>query len=593
MYQLGWAKTDLGIEPAGRAMNGYGMWHHRARGQQTPLYARAWWIGDEDGRAAIVCCLDLAMVTHAMRAAVVEALTAELGEGFDSETFVLACTHTHSSPGGCGHEAMYNIVTPGFVPQHLAAVVIACVDAITRAKATAAKSELTLDAATFNPDDDVAWNRSLDSYLANPEARPLTETETHLALDRTMSVLTARRDGSPVSLLSLFGVHCTTLGNTLERHDGDNKGYAAAHVESTLASQLAEEATSGDGDDVSDTDPVAIFAQGTAGDVSPHFHGPGDVARRKTISGEAEYVEARRNGTLQGETALVASGAADSGSVNSEDSAIHGPIDGAITYLDFTEQTADPRFVDGHPNARTGEPCHGVAFFAGTRVDGPGMPKALAVVARVQSRMLRRKRLRGLAKLPRGDADRIRRMYEAQDPKDVLMEAGPKLQLGTPIDQIRLPDWADPSLAEMKRQAKVGALTTSSMVPTVVPIQIVRIGQLALVCCPGEFTTVAGQRVVETVRQALEGAGVTEVLIVTYCNDYMGYVTTHQEYEQQAYEGGHTIFGRWTLGAFQTQFERLAQQLTKPSSDRDHDRTTRPPEQPADELALRSNLPIP
>ena len=31
MYQLGWAKVDLGIEPAGRAMNGYGMWNHRAR----------------------------------------------------------------------------------------------------------------------------------------------------------------------------------------------------------------------------------------------------------------------------------------------------------------------------------------------------------------------------------------------------------------------------------------------------------------------------------------------------------------------------------------------------------------------------------
>ncbi len=80
---------------------------------------------------------------------------------------------------------------------------------------------------------------------------------------------------------------------------------------------------------------------------------------------------------------------------------------------------------------------------------------------------------------------------------------------------------------------------------------------------------------------------------MTYCNDYMGYVTTHQEYEQQAYEGGHTIFGRWTLGAFQTQFEKLAQQLAMPSDDRDYDRDTRPAPQPADELALRSNLPVP
>ncbi|MGB3032234.1 MAG: neutral/alkaline non-lysosomal ceramidase N-terminal domain-containing protein [Candidatus Microthrix parvicella] len=577
MYQLGWAKADIGIEPAGRAMCGYGMWDHRARGQQTPLYARAWWVGGADGRAAIICVLDMAMVTHSMRAGVVDALTAELGDDFNPETFVLACTHSHSTPGGCGHEAMYNIVTPGFVPEHLEAVVRACATAVTGAKAAAAPTELTLDASEFAPNDDVAWNRSLGSYLANPEAMPLTETETHLALDRTMSVLTARRGGKPASLLSLFGVHCTSLGNSLERHDGDNKGYAAAYVEQALASD-------GGGEDES----VAIFAQATAGDVSPHFHGPGDVARRNRISGEAEYVEARRNGDLQGETALAATS-----STHGRGSDVDGPIDGVMTYLDLTEQTADPRFVDGHPNARTGEPCHGVAFFAGTRVDGPGMPKAIAVAARAQSKLLRRRRLRGLAKLPVEEAERLRRMYEAQDPKDILMEAKPKLQLGTPIDRVRLPDWADPSLAEMKRQARVGALKTSSMVPTVLPIQIMRIGQLALICCPGEFTTVAGRRVVETVRAALDGHGVTEVLIMTYCNDYMGYVTTHQEYEQQAYEGGHTIFGRWTLGAFQTQFEKLAQQLAMPSDDRDYDRDTRPAPQPADELALRSNLPVP
>lgn len=558
-------------------MCGYGMWDHRARGQQTPLYARAWWVGGADGRAAIICVLDMAMVTHSMRAGVVDALTAELGDDFNPETFVLACTHSHSTPGGCGHEAMYNIVTPGFVPEHLEAVVRACATAVTGAKAAAAPTGLTLDASEFAPNDDVAWNRSLGSYLANPEAMPLTETETHLALDRTMSVLTARRGGKPASLLSLFGVHCTSLGNSLERHDGDNKGYAAAYVEQALASD-------GGGEDES----VAIFAQATAGDVSPHFHGPGDVARRNRISGEAEYVEARRNGDLQGETALAAT------SLDArQGSDVDGPIDGVMTYLDLTEQTADPRFVDGHPNARTGEPCHGVAFFAGTRVDGPGMPKAIAVAARAQSKLLRRRRLRGLAKLPVEEAERLRRMYEAQDPKDILMEAKPKLQLGTPIDRVRLPDWADPSLAEMKRQARVGALKTSSMVPTVLPIQIVRIGQLALICCPGEFTTVAGRRVVETVRAALDGHGVTEVLIMTYCNDYMGYVTTHQEYEQQAYEGGHTIFGRWTLGAFQTQFEKLAQQLAMPSDDRDYDRDTRPAPQPADELALRSNLPVP
>ena len=578
MYQLGWAKVDLGIEPAGRAMNGYGMWNHRARGQQTPLYARAWYVADADGRAAIICCVDLAMVLHTMRSGVVAALRAELGDTFLEEAFVLTCTHTHSAPGGCGHEALYNVVTPGFVPEHLDAVVTACTAAILEARSSAAPTDLAIGNADFAPEAEVAWNRSLASYLRNPESTPLADTEAHLALDRTMNVLTARRNGELTSMLSLFGVHCTSLGNTLERHDGDNKGYAAAAVEATLAA-----------DGVGN--PVAIFAQATAGDVSPHYHGPGDVARRKRISGEAEYVEAERNGTVQRDAAIAAARA--DGSLSDAGSSIEGSIDGVLTYIDFTDVEADARFAGGVTGARTGKPCHGVAFFAGTRVDGPGMPKPIAVAARLQSRLLRWRRLRRVDRMPAAEAEAMRRLYETQDPKDILMEDEPKLQLGTPIAKSMVPDWADPSAAELKRQAKIGALDRSSLVPTVLPIQIVRIGTLALVCCPGEFTTMSGRRVVDTVRPVLEADGVTNVLFMSYCNDYMGYVTTHQEYDEQAYEGGHTIFGRWTLAAFQTRFERLAQQLVKPTVERDYDSETRPAPQPADELALRSNLPVP
>ena len=56
----------------------------------------------------------------------------------------------------------------------------------------------------------------------------------------------------------------------------------------------------------------------------------------------------------------------------------------------------------------------------------------------------------------------------------------------------------------------------------------------------------------------------------------MGYVTTYEEYQEQAYEGGHTIFGQWTLAAFQTQFSSLAREMLKPDSERTYDLTTRP-----------------
>ena len=59
MYRGGWDRREMAIEPDGYAMFGYGMWHHRARGRQTALYARAICLVDDGGRALFFCCLDL------------------------------------------------------------------------------------------------------------------------------------------------------------------------------------------------------------------------------------------------------------------------------------------------------------------------------------------------------------------------------------------------------------------------------------------------------------------------------------------------------------------------------------------------------
>lgn len=53
-------------------------------------------------------------------------------------------------------------------------------------------------------------------------------------------------------------MHATCLGNTLNAHDGDNKGYAAAFAEQQLL-QLTQS-----------YDAIAIFAQATVG-MYPHI----------------------------------------------------------------------------------------------------------------------------------------------------------------------------------------------------------------------------------------------------------------------------------------------------------------------------------
>lgn len=167
------------------------------------------------------------------------------------------------------------------------------------------------------------------------------------------------------------------------------------------------------------------------------------------------------------------------------------------------------------------------------------------------------------------------------------MESERKQVLGFPFAKIPLPSLTDPLVAELKKQARAGALNKSAMVPSVLPLQIVRLGGITLTCAPGEFTTVAGQRLLAVVAEAL-GSEQTHIM-TTYCNDYMGYVTTYEEYQEQAYEGGHTVYGQWTLAAFQTCYRELARAMALPSEQRHYDKTTRPIPPPTEELRLRSN----
>jgi neutral ceramidase len=570
VYLAGWSKQQIDITPDGHAMHGYGQPGHRAYSVHSPLFARAVFLAEAQGAGLMFCCLDLGYVTHAMRDGICRELQARMGDAFREERLVLTCTHTHSGPGGCSHDVMYNLVTPGFLPAHVEAIVLAACSAILAAWRSAAPTELSLAEGEFAPSVPVAWNRSLAAYNRNPDAVKRAATETHLAIDRRMSVLAFRREGRVGALLSLFGVHATCVGSRQSAFDGDNKGYAAAHAERELAMAGAEGA-------------VAIFAQATAGDVSPHYHGPGDIAQREQIKGAAEYVYAERNGRYQSERALAL--LAEAGVP------VEGAIDSIFSYADFTAIQADPAYADGDDAAFTSEPCHGVAFFAGTRVDGPGMPAPAVFAARLAARAVKAMRLRRPGRFTPGEQACHRRIYAAQGVKDILMESGRKKVLGASLDRILLPGFSDPVVGELKRQVAQGAVRESAMVPTVLPLQIVRLGTLAIVCCPGEFTTLAGRRLRDTVAGLLALHGIRHTLLCSYCNDYMGYVTTREEYQEQAYEGGHTVFGQWTLAAFQTKFAELARELRRPGPDRRHDRTTRPAPAPAAELALRSNLP--
>ena len=121
---------------------------------------------------------------------------------------------------------------------------------------------------------------------------------------------------------------------------------------------------------------------------------------------------------------------------------------------------------------------------------------------------------------------------------------------GRPI----LPGFVDPGVARVRHLNKNDAVGDSPWTPQILPIQLMVIGQIAVAAIPGEPTTIAGRRIRASLRPHLDAIGVEHTIVAGFANAYAGYVTTHQEYAVQAYEGGSTHFGSWTLAGFQTRY---------------------------------------
>ncbi|MCX6402087.1 MAG: neutral/alkaline non-lysosomal ceramidase N-terminal domain-containing protein [Propionibacteriales bacterium] len=165
-------------------------------------------------------------------------------------------------------------------------------------------------------------------------------------------------------------------------------------------------------------------------------------------------------------------------------------------------------------SGRTGRAILGASFAAGKLTDGPGSPlfdegKRNPVPERI-TRWIYRWRPE---------------VEKAQAPKDLFL----------PIGQLR---WAQETYL----------------------LQLMRWGQLHLVCLPMEVTVIAGWRIRSAVAAEL-GVDVATVLLQGYANGYGHYVTTPEEYDEQLYEGGATVFGRHELDALRSAFVDLARAL--------------------------------
>ena len=250
-------------------------------------------------------------------------------------------------------------------------------------------------------------------------------------------------------------------------------------------------------------DFVAAFAQSNAGDVTSNLN------LDNTGPGVDDFDSSQIIGERQLDVAMAL--------FDSASEALKGGVDYRLAMVNMPDLEVRNEFTGVGPQ-RTCPPAFGYAFGAGSTEDGGGNPLFM----------------------------------------EGMLEQDPEIDalLRTVITSLPLPPVTEALLA--CHAPKPVLFPTGNTDP--VPVGIAKLGQIALVFMPGEATTMAGRRLRDTVN-AVFGDTVKYVVIAGYANEYAGYITTPEEYVTQQYEGGHTLFGRWTLPGYQQEIDRLARAL--------------------------------
>lgn len=315
-------------------------------------------------------------------------------------------------------------------------------------------------------------------------------------IDPQTTLLRIERDGRLVGAVNWFATHGTSMTNRNTLISGDNKGYAAYQCERLDHGVDYLAATP--------PDFIAAFAQTNSGDMSPNLnHRPGSGPT------EDEFENTRIIGSRQAAAATELT--------LGHGTEVAGGLDARATYVDLTDFEVRPEFTGDGRAHRTGPAIAGASCLAGTDEGaGPLYP------------VFKQGRNRIFDALVANTVFRLSpRLRDAHAPKGAV---GPGIRLNKAL---------------------------SMLMPEGGPVQLLRIGQLYLIGIPAEVTIVAGLRLRRTVAEIV-GAELRDVLVAGYSNGYLHYVTTPEEYDEQRYEGGSTLFGRWELPALQQVVAELA-----------------------------------
>ncbi|KAK8695756.1 hypothetical protein V6N13_000906 [Hibiscus sabdariffa] len=583
-YLIGLGSYDITGPAADVNMMGYANTEQLASGIHFRLRARSFIVAEPQGKRVVFVNLDACMASQLVTIKVLERLKARYGSLYTEQNVAISGIHTHAGPGGYLQYVVYIVTSLGFVRQSFDVLVDGIEKSIVQAHENLQPGSIFVNKGELL---DAGVNRSPSAYLNNPASE---RSKYKYDVDKEMTLLKFVDDQwGPVGSFNWFATHGTSMSRTNSLISGDNKGAAARFMEdwfeqngirsneldtdgiprrvSNIISgihhnhhellELAASFQSSPGKPATRTSStarrvrnalrqadkpgfVSAFCQTNCGDVSPNVLGafcidtglPCDF-NHSTCGGKNELCYGRGPGyPNEFESTRIIGERQFNKAVdlfNKASEQLKGKVDYRHTYLDFSQlEVTIPKAGGGSEVVKTCPAAMGFAFAAGT-TDGPG---AFDFKQGDDKGNPFWRLVRNLLKTP------DKKQIDCQHPKPILLDTG---EMKTPYD------WA----------------------PSILPIQIFRIGQLVILSVPGEFTTMSGRRLRDAVKTVLTSSGHGEfgsnihVVIAGLTNTYSQYITTFEEYQVQRYEGASTLYGPHTLSAYIQEFQKLASALIK------------------------------
>ncbi|XP_057983718.1 neutral ceramidase 2 [Malania oleifera] len=588
-YLIGLGSYDITGPAADVNMMGYANMEQIASGIHFRLRARAFIVAEPQGNRVAFVNLDACMASQLVTIKVLERLKTRYGNLYSEQNVAISGIHTHAGPGGYLQYIVYIVTSLGFVRQSFDVIVDGIVKSIIHAHENLRPGTVFVSEGELL---DAGVNRSPSAYLNNSSAE---RSKYKYNVDKEMTLMKFVDDEwGPVGSFNWFATHGTSMGRTNSLISGDNKGAAARFMEDWFEQNIHSEDFEGFHSNKSAAYKiprrvssmisnlhdnrkdymelatsfhssqgrpatrvlnaakrvrnalrrpdrpqfVSAFCQSNCGDVSPNVLGafcidtglPCDFnhstcnAKNELCYGRGpgypdEFESTRIIGDRQFRKAVEL--------FNEASVQLNGKVDYRHTYVDFSKlEVTLLKHRKENKVVKTCPAAMGFAFAAGT-TDGPG---AFDFTQGDDKGNAFWRLVRNLLKTPQKE-----QIY-CQHPKPILLDTG-----------------------EMKKPY--------NWAPSILPVQILRIGQLVILSVPGEFTTMAGRRLRDAVKAVLISKASKEfgtnvhIVIAGLTNTYSQYVTTFEEYQVQRYEGASTLYGPHTLSAYIQEFKKLARAL--------------------------------